>query len=494
MDSFRKRASLARFAVAAAALLVPLVGAGAAQAAIGTSHGLITTNRPDFVSATIVNATQADYCFSKDTDAAAAFSADDFLVGGYKSATSALPATSAVRVTARCWRATFGTTGDLNQFTVAHLRANTLRPLQAGAVANNLDDSVPLIGSQSHAGTRGFTTGPDLQTTSVDTVANQMTYVFDQNVSPVPNVVAAGFHFTQANGTIRTATGVVGTGGNVVVVQYAAPAFVSDAVIAFVDPGSVVAAQGPPGANVGNNLLSVGVPGTGAATVRPDLTGNELALANGGSNQLLFTYDQDVAVGDATAYRAVLSNGAVAIGSAITLAGPRVARVTFNNPENLQNVSEYIVAAADTGGGVIAADGSGPSLPGGKPAGGNAGAFALGYTTAPDAVNMTFDGTSGQVTIRVDQRIRAGAVFTNQVNLLNSQGDLVANPATATISGQTDVPGQVNVILQFTPGQVQSAAGVQLDGQPFEGGALQSPLFPSFTNFDDESVAQVLAP
>jgi hypothetical protein len=490
MDSFRKRASVARFAVAAAALLVPLVGAGAAQAAIGTSHGLITTNRPDFVSATIVNATQADFCFSKDTDAAAAFSADDFLVGGYKSATSALPATSAVRVTARCWRATFGTTGDLNQFTVAHLRANTLRPLQAGAVANNLDDSVPLIGSQSHAGTRGFTTGPDLQTTSVDTVANQMTYVFDQNVSPGP--APGGFHFTQANGTVRTATGIISASGNTVVAQYAGPAFVSDAVVAFVDAGTVLSAQGA--GETANNLLSVTVPGTSGATVRPDLTGNELALANGGSNQLLFTYDQDVAIGNAAAYQAVLSNGAVAIGSAITLAGPRVARVTFNNPENLQNVSEYIVAAADTGGGVIAADGSGPSLPGGKPAGGNAGAFALGYTTAPDAVNMAFDGTSGQVTVRVDQRIRAGAVFTASIVLLNSQGDAIANPATATISGQTDVPSQVNVILQFTPGQVQSAAGLQLLGQPFAGGALQSPLFPSFTVSDDESVAQVLAP
>ena len=46
----------------------------------------------------------------------------------------------------------------------------------------NLTDSTALNGSNTNNGTRGFTTGPDLQFVQIRASQNQIAYVFDQEV------------------------------------------------------------------------------------------------------------------------------------------------------------------------------------------------------------------------------------------------------------------------------------------------------------------------
>ena len=62
-----KGASFVRATVMAAVFAVPLLGAGAAQAAIAGAPHQATSNRPDLVSATILTAVpgSVDFCFDK---------------------------------------------------------------------------------------------------------------------------------------------------------------------------------------------------------------------------------------------------------------------------------------------------------------------------------------------------------------------------------------------------------------------------------------------
>ena len=88
MFRFSKRARLARIAVGLTALGASVMGASAAQAAMGTSTTLITTARPDLISVTTPGSQggpTADFCFSKGLGVASGAAPSDFLLGGYDS-------------------------------------------------------------------------------------------------------------------------------------------------------------------------------------------------------------------------------------------------------------------------------------------------------------------------------------------------------------------------------------------------------------------------
>ena len=65
MGSRLRRGMCARLAVGAAVVVVPLLGAGSAQAAMGGALPLTSTFRPDLSSVTLVSSNTAQFCFDK---------------------------------------------------------------------------------------------------------------------------------------------------------------------------------------------------------------------------------------------------------------------------------------------------------------------------------------------------------------------------------------------------------------------------------------------
>src|SRR3954469_1034354 len=84
MFSFPRRARFAtRLVVGLVALGVPILGASAAQASIGTGNQ-VTTNLPDLRTATILPTfNEVESCFDQAIDLSGGAVAANFLVGGY---------------------------------------------------------------------------------------------------------------------------------------------------------------------------------------------------------------------------------------------------------------------------------------------------------------------------------------------------------------------------------------------------------------------------
>src|ERR1700681_3454953 len=86
MDSLKVRAALVRVAIAAAVLVVPLLGAGVAQAAMGGALPLTSTFRPDLKSVAIdISSDTAQFCFDKTLSQTLALNPSNFMLGGYAS-------------------------------------------------------------------------------------------------------------------------------------------------------------------------------------------------------------------------------------------------------------------------------------------------------------------------------------------------------------------------------------------------------------------------
>ncbi len=187
----------------------------------------------------------------------------------------------------------------------------------------NLKDSVPLNGSDTNNGTRGFIDGPDLVELDVRPAQNQIAYVFDQEVrdfSLGPSIppwlceligipeefceggnssqgdqfkyidIAGEEHFSHS-AELATAPG--DGRERVVIAQFGELGGVpvndddvDDAEIAVADPGAVLArTEG----TSPNERFALTVPGASGDTTDADLDTTE--LVNGGnSNQMRFTY------------------------------------------------------------------------------------------------------------------------------------------------------------------------------------------------------------
>src|ERR1700722_17715267 len=81
MSSRFRRASV-RLAVGLVAAAIPLVGAGAASAALAGANQFTSTDRPDLISATITGASSASFCFDKPIVSVA--DVGGFYLGGYR--------------------------------------------------------------------------------------------------------------------------------------------------------------------------------------------------------------------------------------------------------------------------------------------------------------------------------------------------------------------------------------------------------------------------
>ena len=105
----------------------------------------------------------------------------DFLLGGYDSE-KLQEADSIAQLNNFCIEATFtdSTANDLVAYSFGQVLEGAVEADEGGG--ENFTDSTALNGSDTNNGTRGFTTGPDLQQVVVRASQNQIDYVFDQEV------------------------------------------------------------------------------------------------------------------------------------------------------------------------------------------------------------------------------------------------------------------------------------------------------------------------
>jgi hypothetical protein len=484
---------LARLTVAFAGLALPLFAVGSAQAAIAGANPESTSNRPDLISATALNATNVDFCFDKQlNNTGFPGNAGSFLLGGYRAARTVAAGSSAieqtVNTTGKCVRATYPTTiGDIGQYTYGQVVAGAVQT--TAAVVNNFTDSTPLTVPASlnptHNGTSGFTVTPDLVGVLVDPTTNTITYTEDQAVATAPAPVAANFTFTRSGGTQCTGTGTPVVNGNLVTVLFGPVATcpVSDAVRAGQKPGALFAAADPTIPSTADNAIvpaSSTSSGTGVTAI-PDLVSTTLE-SNGQAMDFVFDKTVGVTAAGQTAFLAILSNGVqVPSTSASVIATSTTSttvRVVFGS---MSLYNEYIVKGAVNAGAVTeSSPPNNPNVFDARPAGDNAGAFARGFTTGADVFNAVINKTTGVVTVGIDQRIFGSNP--GVINLLDSTGNAVATAAAGSVTFPTQAAGPEQITIQFSPGQTTTATNLALTAY----GAL-------VTAIGEPSIPQILA-
>jgi hypothetical protein len=492
------RAYLARGTVVAAAFALPLLASASAQAALGGASPEKTVNRPDLVSATILNGSAVDYCFDKTITNASFPTPANFVLGGYRAA-NAVGANGALLETAitstpadSCVRANFpSTAGDLNQYTIGTVLAATVTA--NGGVptidGNNNTDSTQLTGSTTNNGTAGFTTGPDLTGVIPDSTTNTITYAEDQAIGALPAPAAADFYFVDAGGNVCTATvPPVPPTTNTITVSFNGDLCtgtpfesVSNAVRAGQFADAIGAANDQtslhsPSTNDDNEAVVPNPPNAGdptGTTAKPDLTDVKMETDQ---SAIDFTFNKTVAPSTAADFFADLSNGTEVSGNATAI----IATSTTSTTIRVQfpfftTYDEYVVGGSVFGtgpgvaGGAVVESGTTTvfNTPGALPLDapfGNAGALARGFTTGPDVLGAVGDTTTGVVRVLVDQR--AFSDDPADIDLLDNTGDLITAAPAGSVSLPTQGAGQQLITVQFLPGQIVTAANLA-----FENGA-----------------------
>ena len=244
-------------------------------------------------------------------------------------------------------------------------------------------------------------------------------------------------------------------------------------------------------------------------TARPGLL--SAALVPGPSNQIDFNFSLPITQGEASDLVAVTSNGQEVQANSETIlstpsssCGTCTVRATFSNA-NLQNFQEEVVKAVAYGcdsqatGGQCTGDGAVESVnppagaqtrnntTGGVSVGDNAGAFATGYSTGPDARSVTFS-SNGTVVVQMDQRVmnpngvdtfgcsgvasgtnRSGNLNNGCWVLLANDGSVVdPEPLSAAVINNS--PFQSQVQLTYPPGDMARATALAISGPPVDCG------------------------
>jgi hypothetical protein len=467
MASRLKRAWIPRATVAAVVVCaLPLLASGSAQAALAGANPSTTTNRPDIRSATIAdpNANSVDICYDRTlTNVGSTLTLSNIVIGGYRSDNQS-PASSAQidQTNTNCVLAVFGNAGDLNQYTYVEVKADTV---QFNSNANsNLDDSVAFTSSTTHNGTTGLTVGPDLvgilTPSGTDINNNTLSFVEDQNV--VGPITAGDFFFTDSAGNRCDGTSAASS-ANVVVVSFTVACTIpgpnnsgpiTNAVRGGQDQGAVFASADPVVANTDDEVALPGAPNNGATT-RPDLS----AVAVNGET-VTYTFDQQIATTVATDFFVALSDGIQIPSTSATIIGPDTVIATF---PGLSTVNEYAVKASVSRGAVTEPGGVVVGTAGSLPIGGNAGAFARGFTTGPDVFGVVFNQATSQITIDLDQR--ASSADPLGFAALNAAGNLQANPQPGGVTTNAgDSAGPATITAQFAAGQLSTATQLQVNG------------------------------
>ena len=231
MASRHRRAWFARAAVAAAVSAASLLAASSALAALGATAHVTTPNRPDLVSVTITDSTDAVFCFDKNLNSTflktGSALTDSFFLGGYRTAHQHYPqSVTFVNAATNCADANYPTAIDTGQLTYGTVLGfdgpNGGSPVVStygGTSANNGNntDSVPITYGAgtpgSHEGTRGLTVAPNLigpgALTSSNTQTNSVTFNFDKWVHTVN---ATDFYIEDAAGNRCFGGGTSGEG------------------------------------------------------------------------------------------------------------------------------------------------------------------------------------------------------------------------------------------------------------------------------------------
>jgi hypothetical protein len=480
-----------RTAVGLAALAASLVGAGSAQAALGTSPQFAPQNRPYLTSVTDQGGTGlVNFCFGTSggqaiTAPAGGYNPNDFLLVGYDESDDQ-NADTVAQLNNNCLQATFGGT-QTTEFSIGQVDNDAVVAIISGNPVGNLNDSAPLIGSSSTNGTRGFTTGLDLVNV-LSPGSNRLAFVFDQDVDtdslpggcPGAGCITTDFLFYDGGGALHGNGGaaIISVSDNIIVVQYLNPPDpVADARIGLVRHGAEALGNRIDADSDGDETSfgSAGVAGTPGSGNTASIEPTGAALVNGGnSNQVNFTFETNVAAGLASpaCFTVTSANDNREFGDAISINGNTVT-VTFNGiqvlTENL--VRAAVVApdpgptptppAADPNNCVQSTTGAVPNTMAGLPIGGNVGAVATGYTTGPEALGgITVSG--GNITVPVDARVDPTSINLGDINLLDDQGNVLGGaPSNASVTGNGSPTDPHAVTFTYDPVAVAAAAGMQ---------------------------------
>ena len=280
-------------------------------------------------------------------------------------------------------------------------------------------------------------------------------------------IAGGGFGDTSVTFTYTGDT-CVGGGGAV------PPESVSNAVRAGDFAGAVVSANDTANGNSGNVSANVdnevAITASGA-TSKPDLTDVKLE-AN--QSALDFTFNKTVSPNNASDFFADLSNGTMVHGNnasviAISTSSTTI-RVTF---PNFTNYDEYVVGGSVEGTGsavgacavfitAISTDCNGPaSQPIDAPFG-NIGAFATGFTTAPDVLGAVGNSTTNVVSIALDQRAFDNVSNAAYVHVLDGTGNQIDVSGGTSLTTPSQAAGAQTVTVQFSSGQVGLASNLWL--------------------------------
>ncbi len=471
MASRLKRAGFVRAAVAAACCLVPLALTGAAQAAITGANHPTTTDQMDLVSAQILSASPAEvqYCFDKLVDQSATGfvvannSQAKFYLNGYAAGNTVQTLGTANAINAATNPSTVdpannkcvdifwpSTIGDIDMYSIASVQAGAVNFAATGK--KNLDDSTALLPPlDNHNGTTGLTIAPDLTNIPTPTATEQgnnaLEFHFDQSLAVVP--AAGSFWIWTPGGTscsagAGSAAFVPGTSNRVVLATFTGCSSVTSAIEGEVLPNSLVSANDAAAgaSNPTETQFITGGPNNDTFVNNPQVTKTALDPLNANAIDYFFNIPVQI-TGNSVNFQAVLSTGKVITATGNNQLSSTEVQATFTGANDLASKNEYAVEATIIGCGsnsVIAncPQGGTFGLTGGvKQAaspnalnadqtvnvGDNAGAFANGFTTAPDVTNVT-QNPPNQWTVSLDQRTCVVGVPTNPC---------------------TDAPGPVNI-------------------------------------------------
>jgi hypothetical protein len=516
MASRRSRISATRSAVGLVAVVAALFGAGSAQAAMGGALPLTSTFRPDLRTVTLVASNAAQFCFDKVLNGAAVGPAKDFGLGGYEAPglgyydfTSIDAATTAVSAVLddtnpMCVDVVFPTAADPTTAPTvtggtADLTQYTFGSVAAGAVLTNTHaepndaDSTALTGSTTNNGTTGNTVEPDLTGVVVNTSFNTVNYVFNKNIGGVELAAGKGFFLINSAGQVcreDTAANVTYS-ANVVTVVYptvptadcpvtftAFPKPVNAAVRAGLDAFVVESATVRGFAN--EDTQSVIVPGTSGTTGLADLLS---AVVSSDGNTIAYTFDKPIGTAPVPSdFEVVLGDGDVSTGTGTptisNTATTGTVTVTMGSIGQGSTYNEFDVKASVLPGAatVLNEPASGNTY-GSVPVGDNAGAFARGFTTGPDATGVTFNSTTGQAVVSFDQRVNLTTVPPKQVGfvLLDQDGTPVASAAATGATGVPSAAGPVQITVSFPPAAFAVAKALEICGPPDNVGVFAAP-------------------
>ena len=200
---------------------------------------------------------------------------------------------------------------------------------------------------------------------------------------------------------------------------------------------------------------------------------------------MLFTYNGqiDPPTNGAACY-AIFSTGAIQSATDILVTGPNTAQLQFD--DSFSDATELVVGGGDPGGCVTDANTDEPSTQGAKPAGGNIGAFAIGYTPGADAQALTINRESDQAIVRLDQKIDPDETFLEGIHLVGPNGGNITSPSQATVP--TQGPGPQPLTLDFGASEIpEGTVGIRFDVDSL----FTFDLDPGDSSSEEENVAQV---